>query len=167
MIKIYRIDRVGRKSYTNVPFWDNRVVQERVALLDPAVFQPAELMDPLTARERGFEGVVAVPHGGSVNDGFKVKWWTDPHDWRIDEVAFTVGPSGKVAGVVHAVSLESGKKFKLGPGQVGNEALTRDMMTNPHKYEGSVIKVQSRHGHEGRASKLIDFHDDKGISVYD
>jgi hypothetical protein len=61
-------------------------------------------------------------------------------------------------------SLESGKKFKLGPSQMGDQTLTRHMMDNPNLYEGSVVKVNSKRGHEGRASKVIGFHDDKGLA---
>src|SRR5690606_4602867 len=107
-----------------------------------------ELMDPERALASGYEGIVAVPEGGSVNDGFKMKWCQDANDWRIDEVDFRPGEKGGVAGVVYCTSMESGKTFKLGPSAVGNQELTREMMANPHDYQGSVLKVQSRNGHE-------------------
>lgn len=164
-IRIYRIDKIGKTDLTEAPFAENRVEQQRVAALHPSILKVVELMDPKTAHDKGFEGVVVVPEGQSVNEGFKVKWWTDPHDWVITKVSFKSGEKGKVAGVVHAKSLESGKDFKLGPGQMGNEALTRHMMQHPDAYEGAVLKVLSRHGHEGRASKVVSIHDDKGIAV--
>lgn len=163
-IRLYRVDRVGRKSFFGTSFWENREQQMRVSKLDRKL-KVVELMDPDTAHARGFEGIVAVPEDGSVNDGFKMKYWADPYDWVIERVEFTRGPSGKVAGVVRARSLESDKEFKLGPGQMGNEELTTHMMENPHLYEGSVIKVNSKLGHEGRAAKVISFHDDKGLAT--
>lgn len=162
-IRIYRIDRYDGRNTTNLDFWANRTLQEEVAKLDPKHFKVVELMDPATAAVQGFEGFVVVPEGGSVNDGFKVKWWQDPHDWQIVSVDFKPGDKGGVAGVVHCISLESGKKFKLGPGQVGDQTLTRAMMAEPEKWEGVVLKVNSRRGHEGRAAKVLSIHDDKGV----
>ena len=162
-IRIYRIDKIGREYVGDQDFWTNRELQHKVAKLHSHL-NVVELMDPDTASNHGYEGVVVVPHNASINDGFKMKWWADPSDWRIDSVEFTEGSKGGVAGVAHCTSLESGKKFKLGPSQMGDQKLTRQMMSDPDKYIGSVIKVNSRRGHEGRASKVIGFHDDKGFS---
>lgn len=165
-IRLYRVDRIGRTNTHLSEFWENRELQEHVASLSRH-FKVVELMTPEDALAKGFEGIVAVPENGSVVDGFKTKWWEDPDDWRIDDVEFKPGPSGKVAGVIRCTSLmpdgSDGKKFKLGPGQVGDEILTTDMMNRPCQYEGKVIKVRSRPGHEGRAAKLLSFHDDKGL----
>lgn len=162
-IRIYRIDRIGREYVGSQDFWTNRKLQQEVSKLN-SCFEVVELMDPDTASDHGYEGVVVVPHNASINDGFKLKWWADPSDWKIDKVQFEEGSKGGVAGVVLCTSLESGKRFKLGPSQMGDQNLTRHMMTNPELYEGSVIKVNSRRGHEGRASKVIGFHDDKGLA---
>jgi hypothetical protein len=162
-IRIYRIDRVGKEYVGNKSFWENRKIQQQVSTLHDNL-KVVELMDPDTASEKGYEGVVVVPDNASVNDGFKLKWWADPSDWRIDKVEFRAGDKGGVAGVAWMTSLESGKKFKLGPSQMGDQTLTRHMMDNPHLYEGSVVKVNSKRGHEGRASKVISFHDDKGLA---
>lgn len=163
-IRVYRVDKVGRRDVHDLPFWENRELQKEVCDLSPSHFKPVELMTPDEALKQGFEGVVVVPQDVSVNHGFKTKWWTDPHDWQIDSVEFKEGEKGGVAGVVKCTSLDSGKQFNLGPGQVGDQTLTRAMMADPDLYKGSVIKVQSRHGHEGRASKMIGFHDDKGLA---
>jgi hypothetical protein len=163
-IRLYRVDKIGRKSTVDLPFWENRALQQAVAQLNPEVLKVVELMDPEKACEKGFEGFVVVPPDASVNDGFKVKWWDNPSDWRIDEVALTVGPKGGIAGVVHTTSLESGRRFKLGPGQMGDHDLAREMMANPDDYIGTVIRVNSKIGHEGRASKVVGFHDDKGFA---
>lgn len=162
-IRIYRIDRFNGRNVSNMNFWENRELQEATASLDPKHLKVVELMDPDTAMNNGFEGFVVVPEGGSVKDGYKVKWWQDPSDWRVDSVEFKPGDKGGVAGIIRCTSLESGKKFKLGPGQVGDQTLTRAMMANPEKYEGVVLKVNSRRGHEGRAAKVVSIHDDKGI----
>ncbi len=166
-IRLYRVDKVGRTTTVNEPFWDNRHRQQEISNLNPDVLKVVELMGPEEAAAKGFEGVVTIGYDSSVNDGFKTKWWTDADDWRIDSVEFRPGDKGGVAGVVRCTSLESDKTFNLGPSQVGNQALTRDMMENPDAYEGSVLMVQSRPGHEGRAAKVVGFHDDKGSSPYE
>lgn len=162
-IRIYRIDKVGKEYVGNLGFWENRKIQQKVSTLHDNL-HVVELMDPDTASDKGYEGVVVVPHDASINDGFKMKWWADPSDWRIDTIEFRPGDKGGVAGVAWMTSLESGKRFKLGPSQMGDQTLTRHMMDNPHLYEGSVVKVNSKRGHEGRASKVIGFHDDKGLA---
>ena len=162
-IRIYRIDRVGREYVGDKSFWENRKIQEHVSTLNKN-FKVVELMDPDTASELGYEGVVVVPDNASINEGFKLKWWADPSDWRIDKIEFKPGDKGGVAGVAWMTSLESGKKFKLGPSQMGDQKLTRHMMDNPHLFEGAVVKVNSKRGHEGRASKVIGFHSDKGLA---
>lgn len=162
-IRIYRIDKLGKEYVGNQDFWTNRKLQQQVSQLNPHL-KVVELMDPDTASDLGYEGVVVIPENGSVNDGYKLKWWDDPSDWRIDKVEFKPGDKGGVAGVARMTSLESGKTFKLGPSQMGDQTLTRHMMDNPQLYEGAVVKVNSKRGHEGRASKVIGFHDDKGVA---
>lgn len=163
-IRLYRVDKVGRKSTKDLSYTENRALQERVSKLSPTHFKVAESVTPKAAKERGLEGVVAVPESKSVNQGYKLKWRDLTHDWRIDNVAFKPGDRGGLAGVTHLTSLDSGKQYKLGPGQMGNHTLVKHMMENPHDYTGSVVKVHSHHGHEGRSSKVIDFHMDKGVA---
>lgn len=163
-IRLYRVDRVGRKSTKDLPVEENRKYQLHVAKLSPKHFKLAEEISPETAKARGHEGVVAVPKGKGVNEGYKVKWRTDEHDWEIKKIDFKTGEKGGIAGVAHLKSLESGKDFKLGPGQMGNHTLVKHMMKNPDAYTGVVVKVHSHRGHEGRASKVIDFHMDKGVA---
>ncbi|HJS83667.1 MAG TPA: hypothetical protein VJ742_12610 [Nitrososphaera sp.] len=165
-VRLYRIDRVGRKRTKDLSFWENRELQKRTASLHPDLFKVVELMPPDKAKKQGFEGFVAVPKDASVNDGYKVKWWDDANDWRIDSVEFKPGDKGGIAGVVHCTSLDSGKKFKLGPGQVGTRDVTEAMMAEPKSYEGTVLKVHSRQGHEGRAAKVIMEHPDKGTAPF-
>lgn len=159
-VRLYRVDRIGRRKTIDLPFEENRKLQYQVAKLHPQL-EVVEFISPEDAHKQGLEGVVAVKPGTSVVDGYKYKFVDDPEDWVIDKVAFKLGEKGKVAGVVHATNTHNGRQYKLGPGQMGNEALTTDMMTNPHNYEGRTIKVASRRGHSGRAAKVVGFHDDK------
>lgn len=184
-IFIYRVDKVGRAKTVDLPFWENRAIQIDTVLnrvkgnkghggyvwsqgkwhrhwynLDVVA-----LGDPDLARELGFEGVVMVSEGASVNSGFKTKWWQDANDWVIETIEFRPGDNGGIAGVMWCRSLESDKVFKMGPGQTGDHALVNDMMNRPDAYEGAVVKVRSRHGHEGRAAKVLAFHDDKGYAA--
>ena len=165
-IRLYRVDKIGRENTADLNFWENRKLQQEVSVLSRH-FKTVALMNPHDAMMNGFEGVVVAPPDASVNDAYKTKWWEDPNDWRIDDVEFVPGPTGKVAGVIRCTSIlrdgSDGRKFKLGPGQVGDEALTTDMMERPCQYEGRVLKVRSRPGHEGRAAKVLSFHDDKGL----
>jgi hypothetical protein len=166
-IRLYRIDKVGRVKTGALGFWENRQLQQRLADQDPeGRLKVVELATPEKAMKLGFEGVVAVPEGAGVNDGYKVKWWQDPSDWRIDAIDFKPGDKGGMAGVIRCTSLESGKTFNLGPGQLGTRELCQSMMDDPDRFIGSVLKVESRHGHEGRAAKVIGFHDDKGLSPF-
>jgi hypothetical protein len=163
-IRLYRVDEIGPIDACELDFWANRALQEMVSELSPNLIKPVELMTPHQAKKAGLEGIVVAPPGKSILSGFKMKWWEDPNDWRIEKIKFERGEKGRIAGVVECVSLDSQKKFKLGATAVGNEYLTKHMMENPDLYEGSVIKVLSRHGHEGRSAKVVGFHDDKGLA---
>lgn len=159
-IRMYRIDKVGRQDVSTLPFWENRTIATKVADTHNYL-KTVDLMHPSVAHQLNYEGFVVIPEGGSVIDGYKVKWMQDAEDWRIDTIALFNTEKGSVGGVVHCTSLESGKAFNLGPGQIGSHELNRLMMANPDEYVGRTIKVESRRGHEGRASKMVDFHLDK------
>jgi hypothetical protein len=162
-IRLYRVDRIGRKSMIDLPFWENRALQEMVSSLSPRL-HVVKLSSPQKAASEGFEGVVTIPAGGNVLEGFKTKWWQDADDWVMMQSELHDGPSGKPAGVVWFRSMTSGKAFKLGPGQLGDEAFVRSIMDEPKLYEGTVFQVRSRHGHEGRAAKVLLAHMDKGTA---
>lgn len=157
-IRIYRIDRVGQTKTVDLEFWQNRHIQKQVAKLHPQL-EVVELGNLNEAIEKGFEGIVVAPQEGSINDAFKIKLWADEEDWIIKSVEFVPGEKGSVAGVVRAEF--NNKEFKLGPSQVGNQELTRQMMNNPEDYVGRTIKVESRKGHSGRAAKVKELHLDK------
>ena len=59
-------------------------------------------------------------------------------------------------------SLESGKEFKLGPGQIGSADKCMELLEAGNHIVGRVAKVHGRDGHEGRASKFLEWHDAKG-----
>lgn len=161
-IRLYRVDQVDDWDTHDLPFWKNRQLQEHISTFRPELIKPAELMTPHQAKKAGLEGVVVVPPEKSVLQGYKIKWWLDPNDWRIDKVDLRPGEKGRIAGVVKCTSLDSHKQFNLGATAIGNELQTKHMMENPDLYEGTVVKVVSRHGHEGRSAKVVGFHDDKG-----
>lgn len=163
-IRLYRIDSVDKLRTYDMDFWKNRELQELICNSLPEFIKPVEFMTPHQAKEAGLEGVVVAPPDKSIIHGFKIKWWRDPNDWRIDKIKLKPGEKGRVAGVVACTSLDSGRQFDLGATAIGNEYQTKHMMENPDLYEGSVLKVISRHGHEGRSAKVVGFHDDKGLA---
>lgn len=163
-LRVYRMDRWYGKDVNNLPFFENRTLQEAMVDSLGGGWQIVELVPPiLNPITKSWEGFVGVPKGLSVNEGLKVKWTDDPNDWRLDSIELTNGQKGGIAGVVWFTSLESGKRFKLGPGQLGPVDRCLDMMEYPEKYIGRVAKVISRKGHEGRAAKFLEWHDSKGI----
>jgi hypothetical protein len=164
MVVIYRVDKVGRKDTSGLSFWEQRELASSIVSLDPDNFMLPELMSLQEAKKRGFEGVVICPPDAPISEGVKIKLWTDADDWRVDSVDFSYSEKGNIQGVVWFTSLESGKKFKLGPGGVGDRETCIKMMENPDAYVGTVAKVRSRHGHEGRAAKLLEWHPDKGFA---
>jgi hypothetical protein len=163
-LRVYRMDRWNGIDVHTTPFWDNRLLQLgmisdlgmpwNVVSLSPATKNPVSM---------SWEGFVGVPESMSVNDGLKVKWLEDPDDWKLDSINLQNGNKGGIAGVVWFTSLESGKRFKLGTGQLGPMDRSLDMMEHSKKYIGRVAKIVSRKGHEGRAAKFLAWHDSKGI----
>ena len=159
---VYRIDRWDGKSVIDLSFFDNRALQEEFAELSQFIRLPELVRGAVRAR-RSWEGIVGVPPGKSIQDGIKEKFWGDEDDWEVESVALEFGPTGRTAGVVWFKSLSSGRRFKLGPGQLGSEVEVLKMMNDPKAFIGMVAKVKSRRGHEGRASKLQEWHLDKGV----
>ena len=157
--RIYRMDSWDGKKVSKLGFFENRALATIFAgqsrFLNLPQFSEIKKID-------GWEGLVGCPKNGTLADGFKIKWVDDPQDWAVVEVKLEHGPKGRIAGVVWFESLESGKKFKLGAGQLGDDKFVIKMMDNPNHFIGKVFKVKSRIGHEGRAAKLIEPHLDKG-----
>jgi len=106
------------------------------------------------------EGIVGVPFGGSLEDGVKLKFWGDENDWQITSNELKLGPTGRSAGAIVFKSLDSGKEFRIGPGQLGNEGFVKPLIGVD--LSGKVAKIKSKRGHEGRSAKFIEFHLDKG-----
>lgn len=156
---VYTVDQWDGKDVSDIPFHENRKLQWKLADTNPCIRLPHLVRFLVNPK---WEGVVGVPKGKSLKDGFKLKFWGDTDDWEVESVELGYGPTGRTAGVVWFKSLNSGKRFKLGPGQLGTEAKVLEMISNPTKFVGMVGKVKSRRGHEGRASKLQEWHLDKG-----
>lgn len=158
-VRIYRVDRDRGQRVYGEEFFANRSRQQRIAKELSGYWKVVDISHPV--RNEDHEGLVAVPPGLSVIDGLKVKWWGDEADWKVTAVNLGLGPKGAIAGTVQFQSLESGRTFKLGPGQLGTADDCLEIMEDPDAYLGRVAKVASRTGHEGRASKFIMWHPDK------
>jgi hypothetical protein len=160
-LRIYRMDKFQEEQTTGLPFFENRALQEQlVSGLDQRFWKVVGLVRP--RRIKSWEGLVGVPEGQSINDGFKVKWWADANDWEVKEVDLSISKKGNIQGVVWFKSLESGKLFKLGPSNLGGVDRQMEFLEDPKGMIGRVFKVHGRNGHEGRAAKIVDTHLDKG-----
>jgi len=160
-VRIYRIDRFKGRDYNEAPFFENRALQVQVAHSNQ-YFKVVQIVNPTINRK--WEGLVAIPLGASVNDGLKIKWRGDLLDWRIDDIKFYLSDKNNIAGIVKCTSLESGKSFNLGQGQVGTVDRCMSMIKSPKDWIGTVVKVSGFNGHEGRAAKIRDIHLDKGVA---
>lgn len=160
-LRTYRMDKWNGKDVSFLPFHTNRELQKRLEKEVKHPFWKMVKKGPLV-KVGSWEGLVAVPPGLSINDGIKIKWRGDLHDWQIDKVSFYLSEKQNIAGIIECTSLESGRKFNLGPGQVGTADRCMNMLENPQDWEGVVLKVSGFHAHEGRAAKVQDIHPDKG-----
>ena len=162
VVVVYRVDRVGRNKTVDMEFWEQRELANEIVSKNPEHLMLPELMSPQEAKAQGYEGVVVCRPGEGVTTAYKTKWWTDNSDWVVDSVDFVYSDKGNVSGVVRMTDLETGKHFNMGPGQMGDRAFCEHMMVNSEDYVGTVFKVRSRHGHVGRAAKVVEIHPDKG-----
>lgn len=161
-IYIYRVEMADGVKTPKLTYEQNRNLLKEYRKLNPQLLHlPKELKHDEIDRVSNIEGFVGIPDGCSLDDGFKFKFLGDENDWKVTNIQLEEGRTGRTAGIVHFVSLESGKEFKLGPGQLGSEEFVRDIMARPDDYIDKVYKVSSRLGHEGRASKLVCEHMDK------
>ncbi len=149
--RMYRMDSWNGERVIDLDFWRNRVFQDEWCRATKFA-NPVELVKDFNTR-KDWEGLVG--------SGYKLKFWRDLDDWKVQSIDLKNGPTGKVAGVVWFKSLESDKEFKLGPGQLGTEDFCKSIMENPEAFIGMVAKVASRNGHEGRAAKFSEWHLDK------
>ena len=160
-LRLYRIDRHSGVRTGDLPFFDNRVLQKNVAMVNPRFIKVVGLCHP--KQVKGWEGLVGVPDGTSVNQGYKLKWWGDEYDWKVTKNELKLNERGNIEGVLWFRSLDSGKEFKLGPGQIGSFDENMRLLGMQGKAIGLVAKIHGREGHEGRAAKLVAWHMDKGI----
>lgn len=108
----------------------------------------------------GWEGLVG--YGLHVaSDGYKYKPFGDTNDWTVIRNGLSVSDKGVPSGSLVFKSMDSGKEFHLGPGQIGNHATVLDLNKRGSEIVGMVAKVMSMVGHEGRASKFEGWHLDK------
>jgi len=156
-ILLYRADKVNGKDVSHLGFWDNRKLQEAIK---NDFIKVVRLVGPNFNKG---EGLVGVPKNGSILNGYKLKFVTDPDDWEVIGNELKYGPTGRTAGVMWFKSLKSGKKFKLGPGQLGSEDFVKNLIGK--NLNGLVAKVVSKNGYEGRSSKFIEWHSDKGLET--
>lgn len=162
-VRIYRIDRWNGIDTYSFPFFANRELQEALRAECRGAWEVVARARPVRGRvSNGWEGFVGVPEGGSVNDGLKVKWWGDEADWEVIGNDLSLSEKGNIQGVLRFRSLESGREYNLGPGQIGSFDDCMLLLDAKQDAIGLVAKVHSRQGHEGRASKLVSWHLDKG-----
>lgn len=167
-IRIYRIDRWNKANTYDLEFFSNRLLQHAL-MYDlkgawKVVARTRPVRNPAT---NSWEGFVGVPEGQSVNNGLKVKWWGNANDWEVIKNELSLSEKGNVQGVIWFRSQESGRKFKLGPGQIGSFDANMALLEANDKVVGAVAKVHGRQGHEGRAAKVVEWHLDKGAALPD
>lgn len=162
-IRVYRIDIWKHKNVIELPFFENRELQEE--LIKPLNHDYWKLVEfAMPGETFGWEGLVGTSKNDSIINGYKIKWWNeDLNDWEIISVDLGISEKGNIMGVVWFKSLDSNKTFKLGPNQIGSFDDCIDIINNKEKYIGRVAKIASRRGHEARAAKLVEYHLDKGI----
>jgi len=164
--RMYRVDTVDGKDVSQEDYKDNLKRLNDIAMIGigHGIHAP-EITTVDQARKLGLEGVVGVKRGMSiVSGGMKHKFKADPNDWELQSINFRPGDKGGIAGIATFKSLDSGKIFNMGPAAIGKHSYVKDMMANPEKYLRKVYKVNSNVGHEGRSSKIIEEHMDKGVS---
>jgi len=161
---VYRMDKWNSNDVSNLQFFDNRKLQEAFSKLSDFV-RPPEIVPASEFKHiiNMVEGFVGVPMGKGINEGRKHTTRAEAYDWQVESVNLKWGPKGKVAGVIWFRSLDSGKQFKLGPGQIGKENECVEFMRAGDNLIGMVAKIRSKRGHEGRSAKLVEWHLDRGV----
>jgi len=164
-IYVYRIDKVGRKSLMDEPYWEsNRARCQSLAGRHRWLDVPVEVPLGTIEDTKDWEGVVGVPAGQSLAAGRKLKWQGDDQDAVVTRVDFrwsgNVDPSGRqrVAGVVEYQGID-GRMYKTSSGW--SEAEKQDMMEHPEMYEGRVMRLSGFEG-SNRAVKFSGWHLCKG-----
>ena len=156
-VNIYRIDKYLGQNTTMLPFFQNRVLQEQVAEVNPDYFQVVRFCTP--KKYTDWEGMVAVPQGLSVNDGLKLKFRGDENDMTISSIDLSLSKKGYIQGTISAQF--NGRTYNFGSGQIGSFDDCMSIMDNPEKYIGRVIKVRPQRGGVARAAKIVAIHLDK------
>jgi hypothetical protein len=155
-IRLYRIDKVDRLDTHGLPFWENRRLQYDLSMSHP-ILRVVSLCLPFHYPFQ--EGLVAVPVGGSVIDGFKIKFKGDETDMIIKSIDFFISDKQHIAGTMTCTYND--KEYKFGPSQLGNIDRCLEFMDNSNKLIGKTVKTVGFKGHIGRAARIIDIHLDK------
>ena len=158
-LKVYRMDKWNSQSVIDLPFFENRSLQQQMIKDLGSKWNIVKLASP--RNNSNIEGYVATTKGGSILEGSKVKFKDNEFDWKIDSINLSITDKNRIAGVINCTSLESGKQYNLGPGSIGTQDECLKMISKPLDYVGKVIKVSGYRQHEGRAAKLISYHLDK------
>lgn len=167
-VRVYRLDRWKGINTYDLEFFANRLLQHALVYDLKGAWKVVARARPVRNRTtNSWEGFVGVPEGQSVNDGLKVKWWGDANDWEITSNELSLSEKGNIQGVIWFKSQESGREFKLGPGQIGSFDANMALMEAGDEVVGAVAKVHGRQGHEGRAAKVVEWHLDKGTALPD
>lgn len=156
---LYRIN-TKRIEWRN--FFKNRILQELVCKAHPEVIRPVSFS---FNNKANYEGFIGVADNRPIEEGFKFKFVEDAQDWEVIENNLFISEKGNPSGVVRFKNLNSGKYFNLGPGQLGDKEECLRIIDSGDNIIGVVAKVTSRRGHEGRASKRIAWHPDKGSAL--
>lgn len=163
-IVIYRIDKIGHVDVHDLSYNENLALITRFVnscnnnkIQAPKIVSWNKALEVATKHE----GLVGIPQGHSILDGYKFKPRHDEFDWTVTGIDLKPGDKGGIAGVVWFKS-ESGKQFKIGASSMGNREVATDIMNNPDKYIGRVAKISSYKGHEGRAPRFVIWHEAKG-----
>lgn len=167
-LRLYRVDSWvtsdnRRQPVSDLSFDENRAIQKSISRHNPLFIKVVDLHPP--EQVEGWEGIVGVPHGHSINKGVKLIFTGGINDWLVVKNNMHVNDRGNVEGAILFRSLDSGKEFNLGPGQIGDRKFTNTLISLGDRLNGAVAKVESKRGHEGRSSRFAGWHLDKGVAV--
>ena len=160
ILHLYRIDRYNSKDISNLDFFSNRRYQYLVSQTSKYI-SVVPFTKPWITKLFAMEGIVAVPKGKSIDSAYKLKWNGDEIDMIITKIDFSLSDKNRVQGNITATYLD--KEYNFGPGQTGDTDTCISLLSNPTKYIGTVIKTVPRRGGVARASRITEFHLDKGL----
>lgn len=156
-IYLYRVDKFNGKNTHNLPFKENRKLQLLLKTKDLTV---VPIFPIWLSKFLKLEGIVGVKNNESINDGYKLKFFSDPVDCICTKISLAINSNNNITGTI-TVKDPKGKEFNLGPGSIGNYEENLNIINNNQEYIGRTAKIISRIGYTGRASVLDYWHIDK------